>query len=351
MNAPRIMTPRSCPLARRDFLSQAGRAAAGLGAALAAGPHLALAGAEAPDPFAVPSSPESLVKLLVESFSPKQKEELCFAWDHQDDDRGLLRTHVNPNWMITPHELSGEFFSKDQRALVRGIIEGIISPEFKERFYKQQRDDSGEFGNAAAIAVFGAPGAGQFEFVLSGRHTTLRCDGNSADHVAFGGPIFYGHAAEGFDEAPDHPGNVYWPQAVEANKLYEMLDGKQRKLALVDEAPAESAVEFHGAKKGFDGIPVSELSADQHERLQEVLKKLVEPYRQSDRDEVISCLKKQGGLEACHLSFYKEDDIGEDGVWDIWRLEGPSFVWHYRGAPHVHVWVNVADDASVKLNA
>jgi len=44
-------------------------------------------------------------------------------------------------------------------------------------------------------------------------------------------------------------------------------------------------------------------------------------------------------------------DIGNDKVWDNWRLEGPSFVWYYRGAPHVHVWVNVADDPSVKLNA
>jgi hypothetical protein len=42
---------------------------------------------------------------------------------------------------------------------------------------------------------------------------------------------------------------------------------------------------------------------------------------------------------------------GRDGVWDNWRLEDPAFVWHYRGAPHVHVWVNVADDPSVKLNA
>ena len=73
--------------------------------------------------------------------------------------------------------------------------------------------------------------------------------------------------------------------------------------------------------------------------------------RQSDRDEVTQCLKSQGGLEACHLAYYAQDDIGSDGVWDIWRLEGPSFVWYFRGYPHVHVWVNVADDASVKLNA
>jgi hypothetical protein len=51
------------------------------------------------------------------------------------------------------------------------------------------------------------------------------------------------------------------------------------------------------------------------------------------------------------LAFYKSEDVGNDSVWDIWRLEGPSFVWHFRGAPHVHVWVNVAGDSAVKLNA
>jgi hypothetical protein len=82
-----------------------------------------------------------------------------------------------------------------------------------------------------------------------------------------------------------------------------------------------------------------------------VVRKLIEPYRQSDQDEAVKCLKAQGGIDACHLAFYQEGDIGKDQVWDIWRLEGPSFVWHYRGAPHVHVWVAVADDPSVKVNS
>ena len=62
-------------------------------------------------------------------------------------------------------------------------------------------------------------------------------------------------------------------------------------------------------------------------------------------------LKKQGGLDKCNLTFFTDNDLDNDKVWDNWRLEGPSFVWHYRGAPHVHVWVNIADDPSVKLNA
>ena len=81
-----------------------------------------------------------------------------------------------------------------------------------------------------------------------------------------------------------------------------------------------------------------------------MLTSLLEPYRKEDRDEALECLKKQGGLDKCFLAFYK-DTQARQGEWDCWRLEGPSFVWYFRGTPHVHVWVNVADDPTVPLNA
>jgi hypothetical protein len=169
--------------------------------------------------------------------------------------------------------------------------------------------------------------------------------------VAFGGPIFYGHAANGFNEEADHAGNVFWPQAQAANALYKMMDGKQQKLALVKTGmPKEQRSGFR-PKDQFQGIPVTEFSADQKEHLQKVLGLLIGHYRQGDQEEALACLKKQGGLDACNLAFYAQDDIGNDGVWDNWRLEGPALVWHFRGAPHVHVWVNVADNPAVKLNA
>jgi hypothetical protein len=336
-------------LPRREFLHRTGQSALVAGAA-ACLPRL-LAAEEAAATAAQASGPESLVKLLFESLSPGQRERICFPWQHEDEDRGLLRSRVEANWMITDPTVNSDFFKPEQRELVTAIYRGIIHPDWHDRIDKQQQDDSGGFGAHNSIGIFGTPGNGQSELVITGRHMTLRCDGDSAEHVAFGGPIFYGHAAEGFNETATHPGNVFWPQAVEANKLYEALDGKQRKLALVKTAPYEWEVDFRGKEGKFDGIPIAELSSDQKARVQEVLRKLVEPYRQGDRDEVVECLKAQGGIDACSLAFYQEDDIGEDGVWDVWRLEGPSFVWHYRGAPHVHVWVNVASDPSVKLNA
>ena len=169
--------------------------------------------------------------------------------------------------------------------------------------------------------------------------------------MAFGGPIFYGHAASGFNEKVGHPGNIFWHQAVAANTVFGMLDGKQQQIALLKRAPAENAVGFQGAEGKFPGIPVSALSADQKAHVQKVLQKLVEPYRQSDRDRVTGCLKAQGGLERCSLAFYEEGALGNDRVWDTWRLEGPAFVWHFKGTPHVHTWVHVADNPAVKLNA
>ncbi len=332
-------------LVRRDFLKTASGAVLGAGA-LAAGLPVDRVWAEAKAAAdAAPPSPESLVKVLYNALSPKQREAICFPWNYQHSDYGLLWTRIAANWDITDYYIVDDnFYTKDQKRIIRGIYEGIINPEWHARIDKQLEDDAGGYGEQNSIAIFGTPGSDQFEFVMTGRHMTIRCDGNTAKHVAFGGPIFYGHAAEGFDEGPTHPGNIFWPQAQAANKLYQMLDKHQRNEALVRRGlPNESRVDFQG-------IAVSELASDQKDHLKNVMAMLVEPYRTVDRDEAMKCLEAQGGLDVCHLAYFAQQDIGRDGVWDIWRLEGPSFVWHYRGAPHVHVWVNVADDPSVRLN-
>lgn len=344
--------PRICPdgstttndVDRRGFLKTAGSAA------LVAGATPLWATAKAQAKATAPAS-ETVVKLLYESLSPDQKKQVCYDWGHVDSERGMLRTRVANNWHINDVEIDSDFYTAEQKRMIRDIFEGIIQPDWHKRIYRQLDDDCGGFGMDQNMAIFGKPGAGKFEFVITGRHMTLRCDGDSTEHVAFGGPIFYGHAAAGFNEPADHPGNVFWPQARLANALYQILDGRQQKLALVKTRPAENAVAFRGPNGTRPGIPASELSADQQEHLHKVLAKLLEPYRTTDRQEVAQCLKAQGGLERCSLAFYQQGDIGHDGVWDCWRLEGPSFVWYFRGSPHVHVWVNVADDPTVKLNS
>ena len=320
-----------------------------LASAAACAGGAALGGLRADEP-AAPTA-ETLAGRLHASLTPAQRQQVCFDWDYKHPKFGLLRTRVGNNWNATEPNVDSDFFTKDQQRLVREIFEQLIEPEWHARFDQQMEDDCGGFGHDQSIALIGTPGSGKFQFLLTGRHMTLRCDGDSAEHVAFGGPIFYGHDAGGFNEEAGHKGNVFWPQAVAANKVFAMLDGRQRAAALVTPLPKENAVAFRARGSEPAGIPVTELAADQRAELEKVLAILLEPYRTRDRDEVRGCLAKQGGLERCRLAFYKEGDLGNDGVWDNWRLEGPAFVWHFRGAPHVHVWVNIADSPDVPTNA
>jgi hypothetical protein len=328
------------PFDRRQFIKVAGTAAV----ATSVLPALVRGADEK-------QQPESLVKKLYDSMSEEQRKAVCFDWDYKDPQRGLLRTRVSNNWSITPQKIAGGFYTEDQQEIIRAIFEGLYSPEWLSKIEKQLQDDAGGYGKQQSIAIFGKPGEGNFEMVMTGRHLTIRCDGNSTDHVAFGGPIFYGHAASGFNEKVGHPGNVFWHQAVAANKVYEMLDGRQREKALVARRPQESSVGFRGPDGKYPGLPVADMTSDQKEQVQKTLQALVEPYREADRQEALACLKTQGGLDKCSLAFYQEGDIGDDEQWDNWRLEGPSFVWYFRGEPHVHVWVNVADDHKIELNA
>ncbi|MDB4724421.1 twin-arginine translocation signal domain-containing protein, partial [bacterium] len=55
----------------------------------------------ASDPGPGEKDAESIVKLLFENLKPEQKQQICFEWDHQDKERGLLRTRVANNWQVT----------------------------------------------------------------------------------------------------------------------------------------------------------------------------------------------------------------------------------------------------------
>jgi uncharacterized protein DUF3500 len=336
----------SLPVDRRQFLATVGAAAAAGTLPLWATPK-AIAAPPTPK-----SAAETAVKGLFDSLTPEQKQVMCFAWDHQDG-RGLLRTHVSNNWQITKPHIRSDFYTKKQQDIIHDAFKGLVNPEWYATFVRQLKEDTNgkPWGAEQSIAIFGEPGTDKFEFVMTGRHMTLRADGNTGAHVAFGGPIFYGHQGKSANEEKDHPGNVFWPQAIAANGVFKMLDGKQRQKALVAKSPKEAAVAFRGAQGGFPGVPVAELLSDQKAELRKVLGKLIEPFRMEDRDEAMECLDKLGGLDACSLAFYQDEDIGDDGVWDNWRLEGPAFVWYFRGSPHVHVWVNVADDPSVVTNS
>ena len=313
---------------RRSFLQRAALSTA------------ALASPAAPSLIRAAGMPkaETLVKTLYDSLSEAQRTALVFAFDDP------LRSKISNNWHITEQRI-GAFLNADQNAMVREIFLNLHSEEYRDKVMAQVVHDSGAAGfGDSSVAIFGEPGTGKFQFVLTGRHCTRRVDGDSVAGKAFGGPIFYGHAAEGFREGPEHKGNAYWYQAQSANKIFQMLDGKQRETALIEKEPGDTAAVIQLKRQAGDlpGLATADMTADQKTAVRGVLNDLLMPFREADRVESMALIEKDG-FDDFHLSFYKEGDIGNDGVWDNWRLEGPHMVWYFRGSPHVHTWVHVSD--------
>lgn len=307
---------------RRKLLGGIGAAA--VTAAIGGIGRLAAAAPAIPKGTRVPPA-ETTVARLYASLTPAQKAKAAFPFT---DSRA---TKISANWHVVPEKI-GELYTAEQQHMIHEILRGVCSEEGYDRFLRQMQDDDGGIENFSC-AIFGEPGAGKFEWVLTGRHLTIRADGNHISDAVFGGPIVYGHGATGNQKE-----NLFYYQTRVANEVFQALDGKQREKALLAQPPAESNIALK--KDGFAGIATGELSKDQRGLVDRVMRELLAPYREADVKKAMDALQANGGLERVHLSFYKAEDLGSDREWDIWRLEGPTLVWHFRGAPHVHTWVN-----------
>src|SRR5713226_7987603 len=154
-----------CPdcddLDRRKFLKTVAVGSAGLVSAVAVPRLQGRAAVPGPAPDLSQRS-ETLAATLYKSLSSEQKQKVAFPFDHP------LRSKVDNNWQITPQKI-GKFYTPDQQAMITEIFRGLHNPEFVDKVFYHIDEDAGGIGNYS-IALFGEPGSGLFEFVLTGRH-------------------------------------------------------------------------------------------------------------------------------------------------------------------------------------
>lgn len=281
------------------------------------------------------SAAETVVSEFYQSLSDAQRKAICSPIGSE------LRSRVNANWHVSKHLIGDDFYSDSQRAMIEKIVRGVTSADGFKRLEEQMEYDDGGL-NAYSVAMFGEPAttgdaSAPFQWLLTGRHLTLRADGNTLEGRAFGGPIVYGHGEE--SSAAD---NLFYYQTKRVNEVFAALDPSQAAIALGNKPPAENQVKLQGASGKFEGIAVSQLASDQQKLVRDVLGTILSPYRDEDAQEAMSIIDQGGGIESLRFAFYKNQDLGNDGIWDIWRIEGPNAVIHFRGAPHVHAYIHIA---------
>ena len=276
-------------------------------------------------------SAESWVGELFGTLSSEQQRELCLPFDHPS------RLRVNANWHVTQPLIGSDYFSASQKSVIEKIVKAATSEEGYERLQQQMMDDSGGLGGYS-MALFGTPKDPAFEWMLTGRHLTLRIDGNSIPKTAFGGVLVYGHGEE--SKASD---NLFYYQTEKANAFFKSFNAEQAKAALHPQAPGETDLRIRQPDDKSAGLNVGMLSTDQQELFKSCLHTILSPYRQEDGQEALQLIEEAGGIAKLRMAFFQESDLEKDGVWDMWRIEGPGCVIHFRGAPHVHAYIHIAN--------
>ncbi|HEX3152606.1 MAG TPA: DUF3500 domain-containing protein [Gemmataceae bacterium] len=334
----------NCPecdgLDRREFV----RNLAIGGAAIATGlpfiaPRVLKAGELGPMPRVVNTVAEEMVKELYAGLDAEQKKAVVKPWDHP------ARKSVNPNKALD--KKIGTVYTKPQQELIERIVRAITATDDKawHQITRAGTWDASKSFDQTGADIFGDPSKGKFAFQFTGHHLTMRCDGDNEEGAAFGGPIYYGHTPNGY-----HPTNVFAYQTQQVMKLFDALDPKQQKKSMAklgDPKVQEGKGSLERlAKEERPGILYADLTGDQKELVEQVMKAVLSPFRQQDGAEVVTIIKQMGGMEKVHLAFYDEEyessKTSEKQPWSFWRLLGPGFVWNFRVLPHVHTYVNIA---------
>lgn len=338
-SCPDCTSPPQPALGRRDFIRVLGTSAA----AVAVGGLTPLQKARAARADKQREA-EALVFELYESMDPDQKKKLVLPWDYKASGQPLPARLMTANAPVGKSVIGLEYDKKQVEILDR-IFRSISNGEegYKKLSRNKGFDNSGDFESIGAL-IYGEPAAGKkFSLVFCGHHLTVRCDGDSQDKTAFGGPLYYGHSPSGYAT-----NNVFYTQTKAATEMFASLTEKQRKAAVMAGKWQDGvgSVKLPGRNAKPPGLSITAMTDDQKGLIEKVMKELVSPYRKEDGDEVMEIAKANGGWEKMALAFYTEGMTSDKEPWSYWRLEGPGFVWSYRALPHIHTFVNISGNVA-----
>lgn len=278
---------------------------------------------------------DSLATQFYKSLSEEQRAKIVLPLDHPQ------RGFVSNWWYICPEQRLHTFYTKDQQDLVKQIFESLHHPDHREKMnWQVQKDLMGKIKNTPSVGFFGTPADDDFEFIYTGHHVTRRCHAHTDQGLGFGGrPIFYGNFAKAFNESKDHEGNPFWYQGLVFNEFVQTLDGKQQEKILVgrEPRPENPAKVIEKRKTDLPGICGADLSKDQQAKLLDTMRRMLVCFRPDDVAATMKTIEGKKLVGRLFISCYGDEyDIGSDKVWDTWQIEGPEFVWYFRGYPHIH---------------
>ncbi len=322
------------PVSRRGVLL----GAAGLGAGLLAS-RIGL-----PKVEAAPHG--ELVSGFAASLSPAQRAQVFLPWDHPS--RQLVNTLAIRK---SPH--IGTMFNAQQIPYVWRLWESMQSPAGITRFREPLRAEAGGL-DGCVLVIYGDPAKGPCQSVISGGHLELRA--GTQNNGSFGDGVAYGHQVG--NQELRVPGNVWAHHSDAINALAGLWTPEQLAQAIIAKKPHELMLQVQGNAGRFDGLSVSTFNEEQRATFCELLTTMLASYAPQYAEQATSDLQHLGGINQLRVALYAENGFYGDGVrytdateraderayFQVWRIEGPGFVLHFEGHPHVHAYLRIAKD-------
>lgn len=322
------------PVNRRNLLL----GAAGLGTGLLAS-RMGLPKVEA-------ATHAELVSGFAAALSPAQRAQVFLPWDHPS--RQLVNTLAIRK---SPH--IGTLFNAQQMPYVWRLWESMQSESGIARFREPLRAEAGGL-DGCVLAIYGDPAQGPCQSVISGGHIELRAGSQPGGSFADG--VAYGHQVG--NDVLRIPGNVWAHQSDAINSLAGMLTAEQWGQAVVADKPHELLLQVQGRGGRFDGLAVSTFNEEQRATFCELLATVLASYAPQYAEQATSDLQHLGGIDQLSVALYADNGFYEDGTqylgsepranerayFQVWRVEGPGFVLHFEGYPHVHAYLRIARD-------
>ncbi len=296
-----------------------------------------------PRPSAELAPVRDLAIRLFEMLGEDERAEAVFDYEHplrQYHNRGV---DTGGAWAF--------FLRRETRRVLVDLVHVALSDSGRQRIPNQFFLDWPGV-HVTRLAIFGDPRKPPYQILVTGPHLNLRVGGRSREGVAFGGPQVYGDQRG--NGKLGLPGNVYRDQLELGQQLFARLSAGERKVARQAKAPVQTAIELQGTRGVFEGIPVADLAREKREDARKIVASILDTYAPEDVAYAWECIERNGGVDALHLSDYAEDhqpgrNCG-DGPSQIFRLEGPAAVFHYRGEPHLHAFLNIGIDGEHPLS-
>jgi hypothetical protein len=278
---------------------------------------------------------------FLDSLDASDRKRASVAYDHP-----LRQYHNRGVWggglWVNPVNLGWE-----QRRILTDLLYAGLSEAGRQRVPNEYYSKWPGV-HSMHVLLCGDPRSLPYQLILTGAHLNLRIGGTSREGAAFGGPLVYGDQRG--DAVPGLPGNLYRFQFEIAQRLFRSLRPEEQRLVRNKTSPIQTDIQVQGRDGSFSGLEIARLKNESRAIARELVDAMLSTYPAADVAYAWECLEHNGGFERLFLSYYEDSAIDGSNELQSFRLEGPAAVLYFRGAPHVHAFINITMNGDAPLS-